>query len=142
MHARQAIREAAAAAVTGLALTGARVFQSRMRAQEDLPCLLVTTNEERVDRPDIGELEERDVEIEFLGVAKAAADVDDTLDSIAEQVETALGANHTLGGRVKRMQLTALRPEFDDELEQPVGLMRITYRATYYTNAGVPGTPL
>jgi hypothetical protein len=142
MHARQAIREAAAAAVTGLALTGARVFQSRMRAQDELPCLLVTTNSEDVSREDLGDMEQRDIEIEFLGVAKAASNVDDTLDTIAEQVETALGANNTLGGNVKRMQLTALRPEFDDELEQPVGLMRMTYRATYYTNAGVPGTTL
>jgi hypothetical protein len=142
MHARQAIREAAATAVTGLALTGARVFQSRMRAQDALPCLLVTTNSEVVDRSDLGDTEERDLEIEFLGVAKAAADVDDVLDTIAEQVEIAIGANNTLGGRVKRMQLISLRPEFDDELEQPVGLMRMTYRSTYYTNAGVPGTPL
>jgi hypothetical protein len=142
MHARQAIREAAASAVTGLLLTGSRVFQSRMRAQETLPCLLVTTNSEQVDRADLGEIEERDIEIEIVGLAKAASNVDDTLDTIAEQVETAIGPHNTLGGLVKRMHLTALRPEFDDELEQPVGLIRMTYRATYYTSAGVPGTTL
>lgn len=142
MHARQAIRQAAAAAVTGLASTGARVFQSRMRAQEALPCLLVTADDERIDRADMDALEERELEVVILGVAKAAADVDDALDTIAEEIETAIGANNTLGGRVKRMHLAALRPEFDDELEQPVGLIRLTYRCTYFTNAGVPGTTL
>lgn len=141
-HVRQAIREAVAAAVTGLASTGSRVFQSRMREQEDLPCLLVTTNAEEVTREDLDAIEQRDIEVEILGVAKAAANVDDTLDTIASEVETAIGANNTLGNRVKRMHLTALRPEFDDELEQPVGLIRLTYRCTYYTNAGVPGTTL
>ncbi len=141
-HARQAIREAVAAAVTGLASTGARVFQSRMHAQDALPCLLVTTNGEEVSREDLGDLEERELDVEVVGVAKAAADVDDDLDDIAAEVETAIGANNTLGGRVKRMHLTGIRIEFDDELEQPVGLVRITYRCTYYTNAGVPGTTL
>lgn len=143
MHARQLIREAAAAAVTGLATTAARVFQSRMREQEDLPCLLVTTNDEAIALQDLeGLVQERDIQIEFLGVAKAAADVDDVLDDIAAEVETAIGANNTLGGRVKRMELQGLRPEFDDALEQPVGLVRLTYRCTYFTNAGVPGTTL
>jgi hypothetical protein len=142
MHARRAIREAAAADVTGLASTGARVFQSRMRAQDALPCLLVTTNDEEIVREDLDALEGRDLEIEFVGIAKAAADVDDVLDAIAEEVETAIGPNNTLGGRVKRMHLVRLRMEFDDELEQPVGLVRLTYRCTYFTNAGVPGTTL
>jgi hypothetical protein len=141
-HARQAIREAVATAVTGLASTGARVFQSRMRAQEDLPCLQVATNGEEISREDLDALEERDLEVEIIGVAKAAGDVDDDLDDIAAEVETAIGANNTLGGRVKRMHLTGIRIEFDDELEQPVGLIRLTYRCTYFTNAGVPGTTL
>jgi hypothetical protein len=142
MHARQAIRQAAAAAVTGLAATGARVFQSRMRAQDTLPCLLVTSNDEEISREDLGDIEQRELDLEIVGVAKAAADVDDALDAIAEQVETALGPDNTLGGLVKRMHLARVRIEFDDELEQPVGLVRLTYRCTYFTNAGVPGTTL
>jgi hypothetical protein len=142
MHARQAIRQAAAAAVTGLAATGTRVFQSRMRAQDTLPCLLVTASDEEISREDLGDIEQRDLEVEIAGVAKAAADVDDALDAIAEQVETALGPDNSLGGLVKRMHLARLRIEFDDELEQPVGLVRLIYRCTYFTNAGVPGTTL
>jgi hypothetical protein len=142
VHARQAIREAVATTVTGLASTGARVFQSRMRPQEDFPCLLVRTNGEDVERFDVASIDERNLEVEIVGLAKAASNVDDTLDAIAEQVEIAIGANNTLGGRVKRMDLASLRVEFDDDLELPVGLMRITYRCTYFTNAGVPGTTL
>lgn len=141
-HARTAIRAAFAAAVTGLTSTGSRVFKSRMRAQDALPCLLVTTGDEQIARADMDDLEERELDVEVLGVAKAAADVDDALDTIAAEVETAIGPDNTLGGLVKRLHLVGLRPEFDDELEQPVGLVRLTYRCTYFTNAGVPGTTL
>lgn len=142
MHARQAIREALATAVTGLVTTGANVFQSRMRAQDTLPCLLVTTNDESVDRIDMGTVEQRDIAVEITGVAKQASGVDDTLDDIAAEIETAIGAANTLGGRVQGLHLASIRPEFDDELDQPVGLVRLTYRCTYFTNAGVPGTTL
>lgn len=141
-HARQQIREALAAVVTGLATTGAAVFQSRMRAQEALPCLLVTTLDESVERTGIGDELERDLEVAVIGVAKAAANVDDTLDTIAAEVETAIGPNNTLGGLVRGLELRSVSIEFDDELEQPVGTVRLTYRCTYFTTAGVPGTTL
>ncbi len=142
MHARQAIRGAVATAVTGLATTGSRVFQSRMRAQESLPCLLVTTNDEAVERIGIDSEQERDIEIQITGLAQSASGLDDTVDTIAEEVETAIGANPTFSGRVKRMHLTGINVDFDDSLQQPVAAITLRYRATYFTNAGAPGTTL
>lgn len=141
-HARRQIREAIAAVVTGLASTGSRVFQSRMRAQEALPCLLVVTHDEQIERTGLGDELERQVDVEITGVAKAAANVDDALDAIAEEVETAIGPNNALGGLVRATELRSLKTELDDELEQPVGLIRLAYRCTYFTPAGAPGTPL
>lgn len=141
-HARKLIREALATVVTGLTTTGSRVFQSRMRPQDDLPCLIVVTNDESIDRAGIGDELEHSLEIVVTGIAKAADNVDDTLDTIAEEVEIAIGANNSLGGRVRGLDLRNLQTEFDDSLEQPVGLVRLGYRATYFTNAGVPGTTL
>lgn len=141
-HARQSIREAVATALTGLATTGSRVFQSRMREQDTLPCLLVATNDESVSS-NISGIQERQLSISVTGVAKAASNVDDTLDTIASEVETAMQSAGTLGGLVDAPPaLTLLSTSFDDSLEQPVGEVSLTFGCTYFTNAGAPGTTL
>lgn len=141
-HARRSIREAVATAVTGLTTTGSRVFQSRMRPQEALPALLVSTGSEEIEGS-LGTVLTRSLEIEIIGVAMAASDVDDTLDAIAEEVESAVQAAGTLGGLVDAPPvLTRIRTDFDDSLEQPVGQISLTYACTYFTNAGAPGTTL
>ena len=139
-HARQSIREAVATAVTGLASTGSRVFQSRMRPQETLPCLLVNAGDEEV-QTDVGNIQTRVLEISIVGVAKAAANLDDALDTISAEVEVAVQAAGTLGGLVSTPPVLArIRTDFDDSLEQPVGEISLTFGCTYFTNAGVPGT--
>ena len=132
-HARQQIREAVAALVTGLTTTGSRVFQSRMRPQDTLPCLLVTTNDEDVSPGTIGAIYERRLQVVIRGFAKGNSTVDDTLDLIASEVETAMAA-------YDRAVLDKIEIEFDDELEKPVGMIAITYRLNYFTAAGQPGT--
>lgn len=135
-HARQTIRETAAALLTGLTTTGSRVFQSRMSPQETLPCLLVTTNDEEIVPGTIGNLIERQLELVISGLAKAGSNVDDTLDTIAAEVETAMA------GFTYRNQLTRLEIDFDEALEKPVGRILLTYRVIYLTAAGSPGTPI
>lgn len=134
-HARQTLREAAAALVTGLASTGARVFQSRMVPQTTLPCLLVVTNNETVDASAYEAQYERHLDVVITGLAKASANVDDVLDQIALEVETALAAN-------QRFVLSGIEIDFDEALEKPVGRIAMTYSARYFTDAGAPGTIL
>lgn len=139
-HARRQIREAVATALTGLTTTGSRVFQSRMREQESLPCLLVVTDTENVDAS-VGTIQQRDLDILVTGLAQGASNVDDTLDAIAEEVETAMQAAGTLGGLVSVAPgLTGIRTQFDDSLQQPVGEIELAFRCTYFTHAGAPGT--
>jgi len=141
-HVRQQIREAAATVVGNLTTTGTRVHQSRMRAREAaaLPCLLVETHSEQVADANVGELQERELELTIRGFAKATADLDDTLDDIALEVETAMAGSPTLGGKCTGQELRGIRVVFDDDTDKPVGSIALDYRITYFTQAGTPGT--
>lgn len=141
-HVRQQIREAIATLVTGLSTTGSRVHQSRMRprGEGELPCLLVHSNDvESISAADADTLQQRDLPIVIRGLAKAGATLDDTLDAIALEVETAMASNPRLSGKAHRSQLTAVDTEFDDESDQPVGEIQLTYTFTYFVQAGTPG---
>lgn len=131
-HARTQIRESIATLVTGLATTGSRVFQSRMRPQDEasLPCLLVTTNDESIDQS-IGDTQTRALSVTVRGFAMGAT-VDDTLDQIALEVETALADHY-------RASLDRLEVDFEDDgLQKPVGSITLNYRYQYFTAAGNP----
>lgn len=134
-HARQTIREAAATLLTGLASTGSRVFQSRMVPQTTLPCLLVTTDAEEIAPGAFEKQLDRRLTLTVVGIAKATSNVDDTLDTIAAEVETALGSDY-------RYELTGIDVDFDETLEKPAGRIALTYAYRYFTNAGAPGTVL
>lgn len=131
-HARTQLREQVATLVTGLATTGDRVYQSRMRPADGQPFLLVTTNEEDITPGSIGGLYQRRLVLQVRGFAKGGATLDDTLDQIALEVETALAAS--------RAELDRIEIDFDDELEQPVGVITLTYQMTYFTAATDPAT--
>ena len=141
-HVRQQIREAAATVLGNLTTTSTRVHQSRVRPRTDagLPCLLIETNEEQVAPGSVGTLQERELTLTVRGVAKSATNLDDTLDDIALEVETALAAAPTLSGKCAGMELRAIRVDFDDETDKPVGQISLDYRLTYFVNAGSPGT--
>lgn len=135
-HVRTQIRASIAALVTGLASTGPRVFQSRMRPQSDaiLPCLLVTTADEEITQSQIGGLFERRLSLIIIGIAKQNNAIDDALDQIAAEVETQMVIDH-------RATLVGIETDFDDETDKPVGRIALRYQIIYYTRAGTPGTP-
>lgn len=132
-HVRTQIRNQVAGLVTGLATTGSRVFKSRMRPQDEakLPCLLVVTNDEEVAGGTIGGGLDRQLQVVVHGIAAGAIGLDDTLDQIALEVETAL-ANTQLS--LRRVEIG-----FDDSLEKPVGEISLTFEILYFTSAGNPG---
>jgi hypothetical protein len=136
-HARQTIREATATLVTSLTSTGTRVFQSRMvPTAATLPCLLVTTNDEEIEAGAFEKQLDRRLSVQIIGVAKAAsASLDDALDTIAAEVETAIGTN-------LKYELRAITVDFDESLEKPTGRITLDFSYRYFTNAGAPGTTL
>lgn len=136
-HVRQQIREAVAMAVTGLATTGANVVRSRMKPRATgLPCLLVSTGDERVEAIGISgpALLDRQLDVEVKGYAIAADNLDDTLDAIAAEVEAVLG-NTQLGGLVKSITLSGIDTDFDESLQQPAGVIALRFSANYLTVA-------
>lgn len=143
-HARQSIREAAATLLTGLTTTGSRVHQSRLPyatlGDGELPALLVTTEDEQVTQATVHGRLERRLTLRVSGLAKAASNLDDTLDTIAAEVETALGASPTLSGKCTYHALTGISVGLDDSLEKPVGRVDLDFEVLYFTNAGSPGT--
>lgn len=143
-HVRRQIREAAGALLVGLTTTGSRVSQSRMRPRTDalLPALLVETNEEAITPHSIGTQLQRELTLTVRGVAKGTGDVDDTLDAIALEVETAIAAGPTFGGLASQCALQRINVDFDDSTDKPVGVVTLDYQVTYFTNAASPGSIL
>jgi hypothetical protein len=144
-HLRRQIREAAASYLTGLSTTGSRVYQSRIQplADSKLPCLLISSDKERVEAIDLitNPMTERRLELTVRGVAKASSNLDDTLDGIAKEVEVALNATvaaNTLGGLVKGVMLDSIEVDFDGQGEKPVGFITMIFTATYYARASAP----
>ena len=145
-HMRTQIRTAVVLALTGLALTGPRVYINRLDPVPDdaLPALKVETNAEQVDSPDLGgDYQERDIQLLVIGLAKATANLDNVLDQIALEVEQALldPVDKTFGGLVESITYTGLRIGFTADLEKPAAEVRLAFLVRYATTAGDPTTP-
>jgi hypothetical protein len=144
MHVRRAIREAVAIKLTGLPLTGERVFTSRVRELRDneLPALIVETPSESVSYGQGGpvrpRVQSREQVVNVVVVASAAEDVDDVLDDIAEQVEAALAADPTLGLGAKDLRLTGTQSAIAGDGPDLRGVARLQYTVSVSTREGVP----
>ncbi len=147
-HIRQNVRTAAAAAVTGLATTGDRVFMSRALPlrQGDFPCLAVYA---RSDTPDYESAAfsggvaypVRTIELHVQGFVKELddEDIEDTLDDIAEEVETALFATQPLATSMG-MTLGEQIISVDEQGDETLGVIDMVFNVLYRTPEGDPGT--
>lgn len=143
-HIRQQVRDQVASTISGLGLTGTRVYKNRLYPLErtELPCLLVMTDAEEIEqltanRPAVLQ---RMITVRIQGVAKANTDLDNTLDTISQQVETAIyGATMSA---VKSIELTGASINIDSIGEQPVGMVTMDYKVIAMTKDGSPQTAL
>ena len=141
-HHRETVRDAIVAAVTSLTTTGARVYRSRVYplASGKLPGLVVYCRSETSEPELVIGIPRRLVRVaQFVveGYARATTDVDETLDDIAEQVETALGGSQ-LGGAARDCTLASTEIDFADGGDQPLGIIRMTFAVTYRTAENAP----
>lgn len=142
-HVRQQMREQIAAAVTGLSLTGTNVYQSRVYPVENanLPCLIVTTEGDSAQMLTMSSPASimRSVIVRIQAIARAVADLDDTMDSICADIETAIGNASTIALNIEyqgtEIELTAIG-------EKPVGTATLTYIAQINTLENAPETAL
>ena len=136
-HARQKIRDAVVALVTGLTTTGSRVFDTRLynlEPSEDLPGLVIYTKNESSERSDFSPNNySRELEVIIEGYAETNSLVENVLDTISLEVENVMGANPLLSNTATTSELNATEIEFDVMGEKPIGIIRLTYSVTYYT---------
>lgn len=136
-HVRKQIRDAVKTALTGLTTTGSNVFQSRVFPFESgkLPALLIYTKSETTEFDTItlprGTM--RILEINVEAYCQGTANYDNTLDTIAVEVEEAIAADVTLGGLTKDLQTVGFEADFSGDGEQTVAIGRFTISATYRT---------
>lgn len=139
-HARETIRKAVKTAVTGTTTVSSRVYSSRVYPHDALPCASVYTLSEAVDveASYSGAESVRELELVVEGRAKSAAAMDDTLDDIAGEVEYAVLNNAPLAALIMAVQYRGIEIELDDELEQPAGIVRVTFKVVYVYEATSP----
>jgi|TARA_R100000482_G_scaffold50728_3_gene18030 hypothetical protein len=141
-HARQAIREQVGTTLTGLSTTGSNVFQSRVYPLQDsnLPALLIYTKEETSEAIVMGSnrVIERELTLAVEAYVKTNTNSDDTIDTIAEEIETAIGADSTLNNKAKDVFLVATDINYVGEGENPVAVATLNFLVSYCTDETNP----
>jgi hypothetical protein len=136
-HVRQQIRDDIVTTLTGLATTGSNVFRSRIFPLEEtnLPALCIYTKSEASEYDTIGlpRSVNRVLDVAVEAYVKGVSNYDNTLDTIAVEVEEAIAADITLGGVAKDAQITAFEADFAGDGEQPVAVGRFTVTVEYRT---------
>lgn len=136
-HVRKTIRDNVTTTLTGLATTGSRVYQTRLfpLATAKLPGLCIYTRSETTQYASVSlpRTQVRELEVLVEAYAKGTASIDNTLDTIAVEVEEALYADVTRGGNAKDTQVTSFEVDYDGEGDQSVGVARFTISVTYVT---------
>jgi hypothetical protein len=140
-HPRQLIREACKAQLIAAATAAAdRVTETRVvpHKRPKLPAIAVYMLAETVDPTSWGtaprELK-RFADLAIEAAAEAAADVDDALDNLALQIEAAIHKDETLGGKASDCVLASSEIDVLEEGQQLIGVVRLNFRVTYYTDA-------
>lgn len=132
-HRRKTLRDLIVGYLTGLTTTGSNVSARRVYAQKALPSLNVIIPDEEMQE----NLRYRDAVVRIEIRAKLTGSMDDQLDSIAEEVETALEANYTLDGDCAQLVYSRMESEVTaEESEKPIGLMTLEYTLKYIFTPG------
>ena len=139
-HVRKTIRDAVVSSVTGLTTTSTRVYSTRLFpiAQAILPCLNVTTQDEEVGELTLNGSLMRRVNVIVTGFARATANIENTLDTIAAEVETAFSP----GSSAKYWTQTGTTFEFDGDGDNPIATVSINFAVEYQTGRSAPETAL
>lgn len=140
-HLHKQIRDAIVTALTGLTTTGSRVYANRLQPLPDAlsPTLLVTLDEETAQQATFHTypIYERELRLSVAAIAKAATGLDDTLDLVSKEVEVALAAGITVGGRTLDVSYAGM--SFDDEqADKPVGIKRMNFTVPFTAAANAP----
>lgn len=141
-HVRQQIRERIATDLTGLTTTASRVYQSRVYplADNNLPGIIIYTKEESSDPVGMGANRqvERTLTVTIQAYCEAVNNIDDTIDTICKEVETALANDKDLNSLAKDTFLTSTEIMYDANATQPVGYGSMDFTVIYRTADNAP----
>lgn len=126
MHIRQAIRDNIQSTLTGLPITGDRVYVNRIYPfiQQVSNGILIYSESETVEhltmhRP---RRQERIVNFKVEIYVKNTSSNDDAIDNIALEIEHALYADDTRGGHAVDTMVTSFESDFNGDGESPIGV--------------------
>lgn len=141
-HVRDQLREAVAALLTGLSITGPRVFQSRIYPLQDseLPCLLISTEEETNEylTTALPRRTQKRITLSVKALVKATSDLDATLDAICKEVEIQLAMDPFMAGFAKNTKLLATTLGLHGAGEQPIGVAVMLFEVDIHTRETTP----
>ena len=136
-HVRQTIRDNVATTLTGLTTTGDNVYKTRLFPLGDskLPGLCIYTRNEATSNSTITppRTQIRNLNVTVEAYVKGTSSIDDTLDTIAVEVEQALAIDLTRGGNAKDTRVTSFEVDYDGEGDQSNGVARFTITVDYVT---------
>lgn len=138
-HERKQIRDAIVARLTGETAAGTRVFTSRIAPIRvaQLPAISVYTDSETVDAASLKTFPReltRTVTVAIEGWVRVTDGVDDALDALALEIETAMDGDNYLSATCGDSML--ISTEFGMKLDgdREMGAVRLEYTATYRTD--------
>ena len=145
-HVRQQIEDRFVVNCTDLATTSGRVFKSRGDdiTQTDEPGLCVYAHSETSSRATMQTTDslERTLDVIVEGYVQQTVEMDDTMDTIAAEVETAIAADPTCNGLAKDTVLTSTELTMTGEGDLPAGMVRLTWTVLYFTKTTAPTVAL
>ncbi len=134
---RKQIRQYLAQVLKGKTAAGDNVFDSRARKlfESEMPAILVYTSDEKISVFNASPRElQRVLSVKIEVAAQGGDELDDTLDDIAEQIESVMREEQTLNDYASDVVLTQAQTEISAEGEQSSGGCVLTYDVTYYTD--------
>lgn len=133
-HSRQTIRGAVVTMLTGTTNAGANIYANRETAlwSSELPAILVSfTSETAVPEDASNRRFIRTLEMQVKVFAKGNTGLDDSLDTIAQQVENIIAANYSLSGTALGSIYTGTQIEIEADGEVLVGIATLTFDVKY-----------
>lgn len=134
-HIRKQIRDALVTALTGLTTTGSRVYRSRVYPLESskLPGLCIYTKSEEVVNSTLTRprTQTRQLEAAVEAYLMANTNFDDTLDTVAVEVEEAIYSNAALNALVKQINITGFEADYSGDGEKVVGVGTFSVQIIY-----------
>ena len=118
-HIRKTIRENVKTAITGLSTTGTSVYETRYFPLQtgNLPALIVYTLDETIEDYTLGKntrTQQRALNLIIEAHCRGTANIDDTLDTIAEEVEEAMrnpnSSNYEKYIKIRKLNLHKMEP--------------------------------